>query len=186
MSTSVHRYVNVCENIRIHAIPKVGSTSIGRACKPARLSSEYPHDGDGQGRRVMFVRHPLDRLVSVWSYFIAPMAAAPNQDHMLDLGYTQGQSFEDFLSVVLEQADNNVHTKKQAAFAGPFPIELYRLEDMGEVWPTIRASNPKIGGIQHTNESQHDGWYDYYDRAMREAAMDYYAGDMWLYEKAKR
>jgi len=174
----------------VHLIPKVASASLYRAFhmeKRAYLTGV----NDGSGFRVIVVRHPLDRLVSIWSYFCRGSETnLSGQPQVRKLGYYVGQPFSEFVDVCCVQHWKNNHTRMQVHFAGEQEADLYcPFEHLHAGWQRLRERCPDVKlmrELPHSHPSQHRGWQEYYDRELADKAERVFAPDMALYEKAEQ
>jgi len=127
------------DNLAIANIPKSGSLSIqqwlvpfgfykGTNAKAERLVS----------RRVMFIRHPFERLQSAYCFF-KTMANGATEARATEKGW------ESFVDIVLT-GDYNGHWIPQMEHMGDSPTEFYRLEDLNKVYKKVfsKAAPPHL------------------------------------------
>lgn len=177
--------VLVAPGLRVHICPKVATASIS----DAMLGVKYHHatpDEEGPELRVMPVRHPLDRIVSAWAYFCDAETdhEIKGQKSLHAIGYRYKMPFDDFLNIVLERHAENNHTQMQVDFAGPHEPHLVTLANLGKAWSMLRVAFPYLRPIKHVHGSGHAGWQDYYNHTQRDRAMQVFAPDVRLFEKA--
>lgn len=174
------RNVSVIPGLRVHTVPKVASTAILGAMPTIRRQA-YPEEW-GDEYRFMVVRHPLERLVSTWAFFLKD--TRPNE--LTAIGYEQPCQFEEFLSYCLEIHDANQHTRAQWLYSGPWVLDqMVRYERLAEGWAELREQFPVLGDLPVKNRSDHDTWQGYYSTRMKIEAEKMFAADMALYEMAK-
>lgn len=174
------RSVAVIPGLRVHTAPKVASTALLGAVPTSRRQA-YPEEW-GEEHRFMVVRHPLDRLVSTWAFFLA-QKDRPNE--MTAIGYEQPCQFEEFLSYCLEIHDANQHTRAQWLYSGPWIIQQpVRYENLADGWNDLRRQFPVLGELSVKNASDHGEWRGYYSTRQRIEAEKMFAADMALYEMA--
>lgn len=179
-----HRNVLVLDGLRIHWCHKVAHSAIHAAVKRCQVTRAYPEE-PSRHPRFMVVRHPLDRLVSAWSHFLAEPGAS---NELTLAGYPPGCSFDAFLGQVLQRHDDEPHTRMQWQAAGPWPIEdLVRLEALPEAWERLRHrhSHLPLDPLPQRNASRHGPWADYYSPTTRQAAEHVFAADLYLWEFAQ-
>lgn len=168
------------DGLRIHTVPKVASTSISHAI-PRDITRIAPEEKGGDWR-FMCVRHPLDRLVSAWRFFV------PRLEHMRVFRHDihEGMTFPAFLTVVLKDPYKDRHTTPQVAWkGGQYINDLVRLEGLPDGWERLRRRYAFLKPIPHKNETQHDRWQAYFDGAMARDALVAYGDDLELYENAQ-
>lgn len=174
--------------LRVHLCPKVASRSMFEAFHQERQASVTDVNGDGGEWRFHCVRHPLDRLVSLWSYFCVGDGLR-GQPQVEKLGYWKGQAFPEFLDVVCERHDQNIHTRMQVAFRGPRDADqLIRYERLGEEWTDLVRRFPDIKimrELPRIHQTSHRTWMDYYTDDLRGRATDVFAADLELYARAR-
>jgi len=173
----------VVPGLRVHTSPKVATWAILEAMPGARhaIVSE-----PGSELRLMVVRHPLDRLVSAWSFFCQAddnirIGGEPN---LLKLGYFLGMPFDRFVDICCQTHDQNVHTHRQIHFKGPHQMDaLIPLPHLNEAWEGLRDRFPVLP-MTHNHRSDHGPWEAYYTHRTRDMAEQVYAPDVALYEQA--
>lgn len=120
----------------VTSIPKCGTKSIAKALG----NKAEIHADRAVGRRVItFFRHPISRLVSAYRYF--NYTEGWQQDMPLyDRRFNRKASYEEFVDSVLS-GDRNRHWDSQSSqlmYLGGFvPTEVYRFEDINEIWPKV-------------------------------------------------
>ena len=174
--------------LRVHLCPKVASRSMFEAFHQERRAALVDVNEDAGEWRFHCVRHPLDRLVSLWAYFC--MGGGLNgQPQVAKLGYYERQRFPEFLDVVCEKHDQNIHTRRQIAFAGPRQADqLVRYERLTEEWAELVRRFPDVKmrrELPRIHVTSHRPWMDYYTDDMRERAEDVFAPDLELYARAR-
>lgn len=174
-----HRSVIVLENLRIHTIPKVASSSIIDAAQTMQFA--YPEEV-GLQKRFMVVRHPLDRLVSTWAFFLK--GSRPGGNELTHLGYEPDCSFDAFVDYCLDMHDANKHTRMQWLYKGPWLVKTVKFENLKPEWEALRERFPELTPLRARNPSTHDGWKRYYTPELRRIAEKHFAADMVLYHEA--
>lgn len=150
--------------------------------------TRYQHrfaDEEGPEYRFGVVRHPLDRLLSCFSFFCLS-DRLKNHPGMREIGYRPGMSWVEFLSIALQRHNDNEHTRFQAVFMGPHRFDrLARLENLGAAWAELRERFPVIErDVAVSHQSSHGDWRDAYDAGLRRWAELVFAADLDLYERA--
>ncbi len=136
----------------------------------------------------MAVRHPLDRIVSAWSFFCnAPTDQEIKGQHdVTSLGYYWGMPFALFLDLCLEKHSKNAHTRAQVEFAGPHHIDvLCPLERLQEAWEVLRGLFQYLHPLTVSHQSQRTNWQTYYTPSQRNRAEQVFANDMRMFEQAQ-
>lgn len=180
------RNVIVFDRLRIHWSPKVAHQAINQALGYQHVETAYP-DEPGPQKRFMAIRHPLDRLVSAWAFFLDGKTEADNNELIL-LGYRPGCTFDEFLDRVLVDYDDDIHTAPQSRNAGPFPIDYaVKFEDLPAAWAWLREAYPEtqLGPLLVRNASRHAPWTAYYNVTTRAKAEQVFANDLKLWENAR-
>lgn len=181
--------VLVCQgDLRIHTCHKVASSAMRVAVGQVTHHKGHPDDPHNQ-TTLMAVRHPLDRMVSMFSYFLhnenhRTYKFAPNLQR---LGYRRGMPFEEFLPVFKEQYMNDLHTLPQVYFKGKRDIDiLVPLEDLSEKWNRdIKPRWPAFRYMEKTHQSQRAPWDTYFTPETREEFETLLAEDLELYNHAR-
>ncbi|UCD23662.1 MAG: hypothetical protein JSW51_11575 [Gemmatimonadota bacterium] len=122
-------------------IPKCGTTSIRAAIGAPEIFQSNEICLRLHSKRVMWVRHPVARLVSAYNH----------------IGF---ESWESFVDLVLsgEPDDEDIHWCHQAAYlttrGGIFvPTVVHRFEDIGELWPRYSATTlPRLNAGEYREE----------------------------------
>lgn len=182
-----HRgYHRVDENLIIASTPKAGTTSINRALKglprPMKQRVFKLSQADPAIEVALFVRHPIERLVSAW-YMICHQnrGSFPN-------------TFEGFIERALSKVRQNMdeHWIPQSdyhSYQGKFlPTQLYRFEDINRAWPALVTERGRELGW-HNKASGRPDWRELvYDLPVETQArvQRYYADDLKLYEDAHK
>ncbi len=174
------------------AIPKVASTAMRQAVLRS-LSvidpDSYNHpalkvdDEINESEWVMaIVRHPLDRLVSVYHYFLIDDT---HPTFSLKEAWT-GMPFGDFVAMVSENRDEDVHTRLQSSFLPRRINDIDVLENVGPAWKRLQKKFGWLDDLVPTNASEREeGWKDYYDDASLKLAKRAYESDFELYERVR-
>lgn len=168
----------------VHLIPKVAHSAIGNHLGKGVVETIKPTD-QREGYRFMCVRHPLDRIVSGWSFFTQQAAKYHILHESVELlGYKADMSFKEWLAHCLVHYDENIHTAKQIMFTGGHEIdELCAIENLSTQWiPLQRKYN--LDAMEVCNASIHNPWEEYYDDASRAVAEEVFSEDIELYMKA--
>lgn len=173
-------------HICVHLCPKVASRSMVEAIYDRR-AAVVPVEYDAGGYRWHCVRHPLDRLVSLWAYFCKGMGLN-GQPQVAKLGYYLGQPFANFVDTICERHDENIHTRMQVAFAGLRVDRRCRYENLASEWTALCSRFPSVKirkELPVIHKTNHDAWQGYYSPELRRQAEDVFAPDMALYEEAE-
>jgi len=181
--------VVLCLNgLGVHLIPKNAHSALFKAIEHSpnvnRLQRLEP-SAPGDFTRFMVVRHPLDRIISAWTFF-CHNGHKEMHDYMYALGYRLNMTFEDFLKIVLVKHQENNHTQKQIDFTGGHKIDiLCPIERLDDCWKEVQR-NFNMGPLpQAFNASKHEPWQTYYTTEQRRQAENVFAEDLELYLKAK-
>lgn len=129
--------VNAEETLAIALIPKAGSTTIRKVMED-RGCTEMGHTSVMRvPHRIAFVREPLDRLISCYSYF-----HAHNGKERTFFPIEATETWEAFIDYILEHKDK--HWAQQTELVGGFATSWYRLEHIGNILggdvPRLRQS----------------------------------------------
>lgn len=139
------------------SIPKVASTSIGSVLGHdgmPRRASTLPRP------RFAFVRHPLDRLVSMWSF--------ASQPEFLPLMGGAPLTFDEFIRANIV----NELTRPQTHWLDA-PVDFIgRFERLHDDWRRI-SDTP----LPHLNGTDHADWRSYYTPETLEIACERYTDD---------
>lgn len=136
--------------------------------------------------RVMCVRHPLDRLVSIYSFFMKNELWY-HRGH-LDDQYYLNMPFEEFCEVYENTYETNIHTIPQIFYKGGQDIDfLYKYEELDRAWYDLHKMFPdlikeKIREVGH--KSKHGPWEEYYTKELRKKMEKLLVEDLELYEEA--
>ena len=175
--------------VRVHLIPKVASSTLHKAMGFDKRAYLVPATEDGDEYRWKVVRHPLDRLVSIYSYFCAGTGLA-GQPQVAKLGYHKGQNFQDFLDVVCDRHWENIHTRMQCEFEGPRPADYYAdYSHLEDEWRDFQAMFPDLKAMVHLpviHKTDHKPWEQFYNDSQRCQAEQTFAKDLELYSLAKK
>jgi len=173
--------------VRVHLCPKVASASLYKAFHQEKRAYLTSAKDDGGEFRFWTIRHPLDRLVSLYSYFCLGFGLN-GQPQVAKLGYSKGMAFEDFLEVIFVRHWENIHTRKQIEFAGPREADQYvPFERLQDEWTGLRRRFPDLKimrELPHIHKTDHRAWQNHYDEPLRKRAEQAFAEDMELYGKA--
>lgn len=146
--------VSVTRQVRVHLVPRVASTSLRDSLLPAEVQRVEP-DVPGPEPRFMVVRYPLHRLMSTWRLicFDWPMhhLGKPYSDRLYAKGYRLKQPLDEFIGVLLERHEEDLHTRLQVSYAGPFPVQVIRFEDLATRWEDVRRRDPLIAPLRRLN-----------------------------------
>jgi hypothetical protein len=179
--------VMVVDGLRVHICPKVATASISAAMHGTKYRHVFPEE-QGPEYRWMCVRHPLDRLVSFWSFFCKSDTdhEIKGQHDVLKLGYRYQMPFNEFLDIALQHHYLNAHTSKQTHFAGKNSFDrLCRLENLPQEWAILQEKFPfLVKPLPLTHKSKHDNWQEYYTSSQRSRAEKVFFEDVGLYENA--
>ncbi len=177
--------------------PKVASTSIRRALRMAVAGNglvdpdplDYVDAATARGfsHRICFVRHPLDRLASLYAEKFPSTKGKPFRKALSELGFSPGMSFEEFIETVAtipdERADS--HFRSQAwDLMGFRPTRLGRLDNVAKDWLAVQILIRKAGGPELpmlTHMRQSDRSRIKWSLNTRALAIERYAADLrWL------
>lgn len=187
MGPKFKNVLNCAGKLRVHLVPKCATSSITRAVKLNPIHSAFPEE-EGPEHRFMCVRHPLDRIVSFWAFFIAQGGERLNSNGIGALGYWKNMPFEKCLEHMLQNDTYtmNHHSQPQVLMAGPHEIhQLVRLENLTEEWDKLTKQFEKIHPIGFFHRTDHDQWHTYYkDLSLKKQAEEVFSKDIELYERA--
>ena len=166
------------DDLLIHIVPKVASTSIQKACRAYRLqrfsvADSYPF------KRWMVVRHPLDRLVAVWAFF-TQTDKPPAKFYEDYIGF----SFKSALPLFLERRLEDRHLMPQNLIKGRHDVECVAYENLADGWEELRGRYPwlkPLGWIHKSNRNA--DWQGYYTPQMMRLAESAYSEDLELWKR---
>lgn len=123
------------ENMAVAAIPKNGSTSFSNALNSTESFSNT--EILSTSKRILFIRHPQERLISCWSFFYMlndtsqngsltdiPLSATHNEDGT--------PNYEAFIDHVLSV--DNAHWHPQILLLEGSFNKVFRFNDIGNIW----------------------------------------------------
>ncbi len=171
--------VLVADGLRVHKNFKVASATLSDAMSNVFIRNANPEE-EGPEYRWMVCRHPLDRLVSAFTFF----CTGQYEGHV-GMGVCRGMPWVDFLRVVLNNPYGDKHFRPQFIAAGPHRIDkLCRLEHLVEEWEVLRKQFTGLFPLKWLQKTEHASWKEYYTAKQRVLAEAVYTGDMTLYESA--
>ena len=160
-------YMDLDRDLAIAQIPKAGLSSIrdwlGRDCRV--VSND---DAMVVSRRVAFIRHPLERLKSAYSYLYWQQDYGRNTKSGAPL-----DSWESFVDYILE--NDNEHWRPQTLHCGDVPNIYHKFENLNEHWEKYRP-----GILDHNNHSTRLPTTDY----RTDDILNMYADDLRVWESA--
>lgn len=159
--------------------PKVASTSIARAVRRAGWRSTEQKPWTRADKEVALVlRHPLERLVSAYYWFVRVNNVKPGTP-----GHTFGDiPFPAFVDYALKNP--NQHWTPQTwqhadILHMPF-TEYWPLELLDTLWP------PELPDLDHAKKTDHKRWQQYFaDEALEQRCLEYYYDDHTCYTAAR-
>lgn len=172
--TSTLRNVLVAREHRIHIVPRVGSNSLQRAFAN-RIDRFDSPEVDGPETRIIPVRHPVERMLSVWAMFCHGFSPFPVES-LQQLGITYGMSLDAFADIALSADHDEPHLRAQARYHAGQTDGLVRLENLASAWP---ESLPPLLWVNTAD------FRPVCPAHLRPRIEQYYAYDMALYEDAK-
>lgn len=176
--------VIVAGGLRYHLIPKVASSTLTRAIKIQPQRAAFPEEV-GEQHRFMVVRHPLDRLVSMWTFFCFDPDRLQSNG-IGEIGYEREMPFDKFLELVYDKYDLNQHTQKQVTFKGPHYVhDIVKLENLNSFWPTLQKKFDGLRDLGHFHKTDHKPWQEYYSPEQKKEAEFVFKEDLKLYKGAK-
>ncbi len=173
--------------LRVHLIPKVAHSQLAHAINDRENQSRTVVTEPSEDKRLMVVRHPLDRIVSAYTFFCKTRLDYPFNKGMENIGYTREMTFDEFLHNLLKRHSENCHTIKQIEYTGGHEIDyLIPIEKLNEAWPEIaKRYNLKALEVDKRNASNRNGgWEEYYTDEQRELAEEVFKEDLELYNLA--
>lgn len=165
--------VLVAAGHRVHLVPRVGSQSILRSIARRVEQFDAP-DIDGPETRIIPVRHPVERLMSVWAMFCQGFQKL-HADGLVGLGITYGMSLDAFVDIALSADHDEPHLRAQVRYHAGQTDGLVRLENLANVWP---KSLPPLLRINAAD------FRPVCPAHLRPRIEQHYASDMALYEAA--
>lgn len=132
----------------------------------------------------MVVRHPLERIVSFYTFFCKDPNKL-NSNGIAAIGYYTDMPFEECVDTICEKHWHNHHTMKQVDLKGPHNIDLLvKLENLNKYWPELQQRFPSLSNLGHFKKTNHKPWQKYYSPELRNKAEEEFAKDIELYEGA--
>lgn len=170
ISQHIERNVRVAPgHFRWHMVPKVASTTVGKAFKYYNTFMADPTEY-GTEPRFMFVRSPLSRLES-WYKFTVLGGRVRDNNYTGIYGYKHNMSWEEFLVVVENAWHKNRHTVPMVNYKGPFDVNLIPLHRATDLGFTSRDKDTS------NTEFRSDG-------VLPDSLIEVYAEDQKLWEQA--
>lgn len=173
---------------RFHGIPKCGSRS-AEVLLQGDSTRTYPCDtnaGTGSEPRIALVRHPLERLRSLYNFvYVERATGKPEQTiYVKEYLYPAACEFEQFLDHALDKFFLDRHTIYQAFFVGPRrPDYVGPLRDFDKVAGYLLKKFDLKGSIEHANRTNDRG--PRCDRSYESLVEQTFALDMDLWERAQ-
>ena len=172
----------------LHSCPKVASTSLTVTLRECGImyGAVSPLD-DHEGYRWAAVRHPLDRLVSAWTFFCRQKDdSVKTHPELVTAGYYHGMPFDEFLVIVLTHHACDQHTLMQHNFIGPHAMDrLCRMENLPAEWAALQRQFPYLTKpLLVIHKTDHSTWQDYYTPQQRALAEEVFVRDLMLFESA--
>lgn len=164
-------YADPAMGLAVAQIPKAGLVSLQKA-----LGKSFPTKPNNDPellaipRRVAFVRHPVERLRSAYSFFCRLKAEGIQHSSGANIS-----SWESFVDQVLAGKHDDEHWRPQVEHIGTVPNIIHRLEDIDRHWHKY-SDNP----ITRENTSPRQPTNDYRINDLRVK----YAADMHLWLRA--
>ena len=181
------------ERLRLHLIPKNAHYAMnkygmnqGNKIFDIGIPRKDVKEREGGVYRVMCVRHPLDRLVSCYSFFC--LNETWFSRGQLPEDYYFKMSFEEFCEAYEKNYEFNIHTVPQIFYKGGQDLDLlFRIEDIKKGWYELHKEfpdlvKPEISAIGH--KSKRGPWQEYYSPELRKTMEDLLGEDLALYEEA--
>lgn len=174
--------------IRVHLCPKVATASLSAAMRGTGYRDTTPNE-DGGELRFIPVRHPLDRMLSAWSYF----CDTPDdkeiraQKPLMAIGYYWRMPFEEFAELCIDRHEDDQHTRRQVSFHGPHTGNalLCPIEKLPETWEAIRIVFPALRPLAHHHQTRRNlPWESYFNPQLLQRAEDVFVDDVALFERA--
>ncbi len=128
------------------------------------------------------VRHPCDRLVSVWTFFLTPQSRELDLEKNPDLRAMTGWSFPQFVRTVIGmsvvQMDMHYAPQTELLYHNGRPLfnQLLRLEGLREEWRGLR-SRFGLPPLPHIRESTHPPWQEMFTPDLLRVVRNRYADD---------
>ena len=162
--------------------PKSATTSIHRSlrtlAKP-KISQQMVVKRRETVPVIVFVRHPLDRLVSAHAFFTRADRVNPGIP----------ENFSDFVDFLLKKVRNRQdehwipQTDYHTYHKQYLPTVHYPLEHINEIWPTISRS--KLERLNaNKDRPEWEPLFDSLSNEQQAGLLAYYADDIRVYEKA--
>lgn len=155
----------------IKLIAKCGSQSLVEAGDDWYLND---YQAEIYKHRIAFIREPLERLGSCYSFFKLIFSDGVNYDG--DINPHNARSWHSFVDFVLDSNSNDEHIKPQSEQVSNV-THIFRFDEMNNWWPKI---SPKK--LQKLNESVRQPIDDYRISELRAKYID----DLELYNSAIR
>lgn len=167
--------------IALHTVPKNASTSmiaaIPEGTKWQRATLETPL------ARLMFVRHPVERLLSVWRYFVLGPFTGPGIP-LVNETDDDLRTFEQFVEFAIRHRYLDRHFLPQVFYGSAEGITLVPFERLKRTWNAIRLAWPALGALPHERRSE--GPSLLIDPGLQARIRSAYAADFKLYERAHK
>lgn len=173
-------YIQIYEQPLVFAYSfKVGSTTLIKRYVASRQGGFVNQRNVNPRHTItLYVRHPLDRLVSAWRWFtqhhnsyMKDILADNLEDHNFLLD--DKTKFEPWIGTAMKY--ENLHW---------YPTVKYHTNEKGIFLPNNLRLLADLGG-EKTKTTKHDSWETYYSDELRERMESLYADDLTLYRKVK-
>ena len=137
-----------CDDVAVAVLPKVASQSIGEYSRE-RLTQLTAREVFDIPRRVAWVRDPMDRLQSAYTFFREMTKNGPcGRDGFITKAHTKDWST--FVDLTLETPDAHWHPQVELLTFGDrfIPTEVHRFENIQKTWPWYGLL-PWFNGTKH-------------------------------------
>jgi hypothetical protein len=161
----------------IYTVFKNAHSAIELATNGLSCTRHSPSEGVGYYKFAV-VRHPLDRLVSNWSFF----TKRPVKESYRNLGVYQGMEFEEFVDVISSDPSVNPHFDFQIGFLGGQEMdEVCPMERLNERWKTLSQEFNLNPLPDKYNSSKRGNWEQYYSNNLKQNTLKVFKEDLDLY-----
>ena len=181
-------YVNVpkaaCSSIKLAIAEHLGADPVDCNLRGAKHVRRLPYIvAHPELMWFSFVRHPCDRLLSLWADFLSPPYPEAELRMNEDLRPLVGMPFDRFVKAVCRKDPlrANMHYLPQVDLLGaksrvPLVSQIYHFEQLPTYWDYLRGRFG-LPALTHVRKSEHRPWREMYTVELARLVRIRYAED---------